>query len=476
LRLDQAFRFLPAALARAAVSARSFEIFPMRHTLLFAVIAAASTTALAAEPPVLKGQAAFTDWKADAPGVRRQITPADLPPAKQGTQAEEPDMQNRAKIVARAAGATPTAPKGFTVSLLAKDLKKPRVLRVAPNGDLFIAETDGGRILVLRASEIGAGEAKPHVFAEGLTRPYGIAFYPTGSNPSFVYVGEPGRVVRFAYKSGDVAASGKAEAIVTNIPTERHWSRDLAVLPDGKIYVAVGSGSNVAGKMPEKPQAEIKTFEATHGVGATWGPEEGRGAVRVFDADGKNLKNYATGLRNCSGLGVQPGANALWCVVNERDHLGDNVPSEYATRVKANAFYGWPWYYNGGNEDPRLAGKRPDLKTRVTAPDVLMQAHTAPLGIAFYEGGMFPADYKGSAFVTMHGSWNRTAFAGYKVVRLPFANGKPTGVQEDFITGFIVNDTEAWGRPVGVAVAQDGSLLLSEDGAGTLWRVTYGTT
>jgi glucose/arabinose dehydrogenase len=442
--------------------------------LLTSTAVAIAGVAFAQNAP-LSGSAAFTDWKADAPGVKRLITTADLQQPKQGTKAEEKDMENRSKVVPRPDKAMPKVPQGFSVAMVASGLKKPRVLRVAPNGDVFLAETDAGRVLVFRSDDLSTAGAKPNVFAEGLTRPYGIAFYPAGANPTHVYVGEPGRVVRYPYKAGDVKARAAAADIVKGIPTERHWTRDLAVTPDGKIYVAVGSGSNIAGAMPDKPAGEFKAHEATHGLGATWGPEEGRGAVRVFDADGKNLRNFANGLRNCSGLAVQPGTNALWCAVNERDHLGDNVPTEYATRVKAGGFYGWPWYYIGANEDPRLAGKRPDLKAKVTVPDVLMEAHTAPLGITFYNETQFPADYNGSAFVAMHGSWNRTAFAGYKVVRLPFKNGKPTGVQEDFMTGFILNDTEVWGRPVGVAVARDGSLLVSDDGSGSLWRVTYGT-
>lgn len=441
-------------------------------TLASLLVMGLVTSAIAADPP--KTASGLDDWHADAPLVQRTVKANELPAPKTGTLAEEKDMENRAKVVARPKSALPKVPQGFAVSILATGLNKPRTMRVAPNGDVFLAESDGGRILVFRSSDIGGGETKPLTFAEGLSKPYGIAFHPVGANPRYVYVGEAGRVVRFAYKTGDVKASGAPETIVPNIPTERHWTRDLAATSDGKLFVAVGSGSNIAGKMSDKTMAEIKEIEAKHGVGATWGPEEGRGTVRVFDPEGKTVRNYANGLRNCSGLAVQPLTNALWCVVNERDHLGDNVPSEYATQVRADAFYGWPWYYIGANEDPRLAGKRPDLKARVATPDVLMQAHTAPLGLAFYEGAQFPTDYRGSAFVTLHGSWNRTALAGYKVVRLPFAKGKPTGVQEDFMTGFIASDTEVWGRPTGVAVAKDGSLLVSEDGNGTVYRVAYG--
>ena len=208
-------------------------------------------------------------------------------------------------------------------------------------------------------------------------------------------------------------------------------------------------------------------------LGATWDTEERRADVISYDPDGKNEKIYATGLRNCSGMAIQPGNSALWCVVNERDGLGDNVPFDYATEVKEGGFYGWPWYYIGGNEEPRRKGQRPDLASKVTVPDVLFQGHSAPLGIAFYNDDAFPVEYRGNAFVTMHGSWNRSGRTGYKVVMMPFKNGKPTGEYRDFMTGFVVSDKEVWGRPVGLAVAKDGSLLVTEDGSGTIWRVTH---
>jgi len=196
--------------------------------------------------------------------------------------------------------------------------------------------------------------------------------------------------------------------------------------------------------------------------------------VLSYDPDGKNEKIVATGLRNCAGIAIQPATGLPWCVVNERDELGDNTPFEYATAVKDGAFYGWPWYYIGSNEDPRHKGARPDLKAKVTIPDVLMQAHSAPLQIVFYDGKDFPADYNGSAFVALHGSWNRAQRTGYKVVRLLFDSaGKPTGEYEDFMTGFVISDTQVWGRPVGVAVGKDGSLFVTEDGNGTIWRVSY---
>jgi glucose/arabinose dehydrogenase len=262
--------------------------------------------------------------------------------------------------------------------------------------------------------------------------------------------------------------------MVKRLPGGGHWTRDLAFSPDGKtLYVSVGSASNVAEGIGQQPAGGIEAWADQQPLGTLWGNEEKRAAVLAFDPDGGNERISATGLRNCSGMTVQPATGALWCAVNERDGLGDNVPFDYATSVKEGAFYGWPWYYIGGHEDPRHANARPDLASHVTVPDVLFQAHSAPLGISFYEGSQFPADFRGDAFVTLHGSWNRGVRTGYKVVRLIFDDGKPTGEYEDFMTGFVVSDEEVWGRPVGVAAARDGSLIVSEDGSGTLWRVTY---
>ena len=282
--------------------------------------------------------------------------------------------------------------------------------------------------------------------------------------------------MRFPYKSGDLKASGPAETVVGNIPSGGHWTRDIAFSKDGTtLYVAVGSGSNAAQSVKNLPASRRQQWIDSHPLGEMWGAEEGRAAVISFNPDGSNRHIYATGLRNCSGLAIEPTIGDPWCVVNERDGLGDNVPFDYATSVRDGNFYGWPWYYIGANEDPRapLKGERPDLADQVTVPDVLFQAHSAPLNIAFYEGSQFPAEYKGDAFVTMHGSWNRGTRTGYKVVRLKFENGLPTGSYEDFVTGFGVSADQVWGRPVGVVVARDGSLLVSEDGNGTIWRISY---
>jgi glucose/arabinose dehydrogenase len=304
-----------------------------------------------------------------------------------------------------------------------------------------------------------------------------IAFYPSGPNPQYVYVGETNQVVRFPYKSGDLKASGKAELIVPSLPPGGgHWTRDVAFSPDGAtLYVSVGSGSNVAEDLPPNP--DLVAWQKDHGLGAVWGPrEEWRANVLAFSPDGRNRRPYATGIRNCSGLAVQPGTGTVFCATNERDALGDNLPPDYVTSVKENGFYGWPWYYIGDNQDPRHPNGRPDLRGHVTVPDVLLQPHSAPLAMTFYAApasasAAFPKDYDGDAFIALHGSWNRSKRTGYKLVRLKLDHGVPRGEYQDFLTGFVANDAAVWGRPVGVTVARDGALIVSEDGNGTLWRI-----
>ncbi|RVD22342.1 sorbosone dehydrogenase family protein [Mesorhizobium sp. M4B.F.Ca.ET.017.02.2.1] len=435
-----------------------------------ALLLATTASAQQAGEPVLTGKKAFGDWKADRPGVRRLIRPDDL---------QKPyvsrSVSNGAGVADRPEGARPLVPSGFSIELVASGIDNPRVVRAAPNGDLFVADSKASQIRVYRLAEGSARPAQEAIFATGLTRPYGIAFYPPGDKPQWVYVANSNSVVRFAYRDGDLKAEGMPETIVPEIPANHHWTRDIAFSPDGKtLYLSVGSGSNVAEDMAAEPEGGLEQWATSAPLGATWGPEEGRADVLAFDPDGSNRRSFATGLRNCSGMTVQPQTGALWCVVNERDELGDNVPFEYATTVRQGGFYGWPWYYIGANEDPRHAGARADLAGKVTVPDVLLQAHSAPLNIAFYEGGSFPADYRGDAFVALHGSWNRGVRTGYKVVRLKFKDGKPTGEYEDFATGFVISDDDVWGRPVGVTVAKDGALILTEDGNGTIWRVTYG--
>ena len=237
------------------------------------------------------------------------------------------------------------------------------------------------------------------------------------------------------------------------------------------MLVSVGSLSNVAEGMGTPPGG-LEAWSKAQPLGAAWASETERATVLAFNPDGKERKIYATGICNCVGLAVQPQTGLPWCSTNERDGLGDDLVPDYVTSVREGAFYGWPWFYIGGNEDPRHVGARPDLKDKVTVPDVLVQPHSASLGMTFYQGTQFPSEYQGDAFAAEHGSWNRSKRTGYKVIRIRMKDGKPTGEYEDFVTGFVVSDTEVWGRPVGVAVAKDGSLLVSEDGNGTIWRVT----
>lgn len=433
--------------------------------------AAAADTGVAAAQARRTGAAALDDWRGDAPGVRRHITPADLPAPTMAGSDPEASVAKPAEVVERPQGAEPRVPDGFAVSVFARGLNQPRRVRVAPNGDVFVSESGAGRVLVFQASDTGAS-AQPGVFAENLDRPYGIAFVPA-ANPQWVYVAAANQVVRYPYRAGARQAGGPAEVIVRDLPTERHWTKDLAASQDGqRLFVAIGSASNLGGgKMPEMTPEQIRQFEATHGRGAAWGEEENRAVVRVFDRDGRQIRNYATGLRNCSGLAMQPRTDNLWCVVNERDHLGPNVPPDYMVRLQEGAFYGWPWYFVGDREDPARAGQRPDLRGDVRVPEVLFQAHSSALGVAFYDGDAFPAEYRGSAFVTLHGSHSRPEMTGYKVVRVRMDGDRPTGEYEDFMTGFVVDSARVWGRPAGVAVTRDGALLVSDDANGTIFRV-----
>ncbi|MDB5505477.1 MAG: L-sorbosone dehydrogenase [Devosia sp.] len=431
-------------------------------------LALLATSAMAQDSAVLKGSAAFGDWKADKPGVTRLITPADL-------QAPNPQesTSNGPENATRPDGTLPIVPDGFKVDLVATGIENPRAMMFAPNGDLFISNSDQGEVLVFKATD-GKLASEPTVFATGLNQPYGLAFYPSGDAPKYLYVAESNGLKRIPYAVGDTAATAEPETLFDNIDPEHHWTRDIVFSPDGKtLYYAVGSGSNFGELMDPTPAGGVDAWITGHPLGVAWGNEERRAAVLTYDPDGKNEKYFATGLRNCSGITLQPDTDKVWCVVNNVDELGDNVPFEYATSLTEGAFYGWPWYYIGDNPDPRWAETpRTDLVGKVTVPDVLFQAHSAPLGITFYEGDKFGADYTGDAFVGMHGSWNRNTRTGYKVVTLAFENGKPTGEYTDFMTGFVNDDASVWGRPVDVTEGPDGALYVSDDGSGSIWRVS----
>ena len=429
--------------------------------LLSPLTARAADTPAKSTPkhPVLTGQAAFTDAAHEAPGIRRHLTVADLP-----APAPNESVDNGPTLVPRPENAWPIAPKGFKVELYANGLDNPRLIRTAPNGDLFLAESETGKIKVFRGAGPDGKAQTVSVFAADLHQPFGIAFYPAGPNPKWLYVGNTDGIVRFPYKSGDLMASGPSEHLADlpgggRLRGGGHWTRDLAFSKDGaKLFASVGSHSNV-------DDAD------TH-------PEEfHRADVLEFTPEGKFIKVYASGLRNCVGEAINPITGELWCSTNERDALGNNLVPDYVTHVQEDGFYGWPWFYyggpSGGLQDPRHPGKHPELKSKVITPDILVNPHFASLEMMFYEGSQFPAEFKGDGFAAEHGSWNRAQRGGYEVIRLPMRNGHATGEYEDFLTGFVTSDGQVWGRPVGVAQAKDGSLFVSDDGSRSIWHVSY---
>jgi glucose/arabinose dehydrogenase len=392
----------------------------------------------------------FYDYRSEAPGTPHRISVADLPPPYATGSAG-----NGPSIVSRPDNAWPVAPRGFKVDLVATGLKGPRVMRAAPNGDIFVAESNGGRISVLRGIAADGKPERIEVFADGLKRPYGIAFYPPGPDPKWLYVGETDAVARLPYHSGQLSASAPRQHLA-DLPEGGHWTRDLQFSKDGNtLFVAVGSASNV-------DDPDTSAHEAQ------------RADILAFDPDGSHRRVHAWGIRNASGLAIDPASGQLWCVVNERDGLGDNLVPDYITQVRAQGFYGWPWWYVGAHQDPRHKGKHPELASGAIVPDVLLQPHGAPLQIAFYQGHQFPSEYRGDLFATEHGSWNRSVRTGYEVIRVPVdRNGHAKGGYQDFVTGFVVDDEHVWGRPVGVAEAPDGSLLISDDASNSIWRVRY---
>jgi glucose/arabinose dehydrogenase len=428
----------------------------------------------------ITGQAAFAGWDQQKPGVRRKITVADLPEPK-----PTESVDNGPTLVSRPEGAWPIAPAGFKVELYAggdaaapmqrsenrKEIHAPtsgtfvmpRIIHTAPNGDLFVSDSQAGSILVLRGISAAGKAVNVSTFATGLDHPFGIAFYPAGGNPQWVYIGNATTVMRFRYKSGDLKAEGIPETVIPDLPGYAqlrgggHWTRDVVFTADGKhMLVSVGSGSNV-----DDPDTHPRELH--------------RADVLEYTPEGKFVEVYAYGIRNCVGEAINSITGQLWCSTNERDALGNNLVPDYVTTIKKGGFYGWPWYYMGGNQDPRLMGTHPELKSKVITPDVLVQPHMASLGMTFYptNKAMFPAQYDGDGFAAEHGSWNRANRGGYEVIRIPLKNGKATGEYEDFLTGFITPDGKIWGRPVGVTVGHDGALYVTDDGSRSVWRVSY---
>jgi glucose/arabinose dehydrogenase len=398
----------------------------------------------------------FSDYRGQKPRAVHRIRPADMPPPY-----ATKSVDNGPREVERPTGAWPQAPAGFEVQLYASGLQNPRLIRTAPNGDLFVAESEPGRIKVFRGVSGDGKASTSSTFATGLKQPFGIAFYPPGGDPKYVYIANTDSVVRYSYKSGDLKANGSSEVVVPDLPGGGrlrgggHWTRDIAFSLDGKkMFVSVGSRSNVDDT--DNNPAEYH-----------------RADILETNPDGTALRVYASGIRNAVGIAVHPKTGELWASVNERDGLGDDVPPDYITHIQEGGFYGWPWYYIGGNQDPRHKGKHPELKDKVIIPDVLIQPHNASLEMVFYESEQFPPEYRGNIFAAEHGSWNRAARTGYEVIRVQLKDGRAIAEYEDFLTGFVTSDGNVWGRPVGVAVAKDGALMVTDDGSNSIWRVIY---
>ena len=385
-------------------------------------------------------------------------------------------VKNYCEVIGWPKGKTPVAPEGFTVSLYADSLANPRNIYVAPNGDVFVSEANtevtgikkiGADIIgVSKSQNMGKsankillfkdtnGDGRPDskiIFLAQLHQPFGIL-----TLGNWFYVANTDGLWRYPYKAGDTAVSGKGVKIL-DLPAggyNNHWTRNLRANKAGtKIYISVGSGSNVA----------------EHGMGN----EKRRADILEINPDGSGERVYASGLRNPAGIDFMPGTDVLYAAVNERDNLGDNLVPDYLTSVKDGGFYGWPWAYFGQHEDPVRKGESPDMVKKTIVPDFALGAHTASLGLVFHNGKTFPQHYMNGAFIGQHGSWNSSKLVGYKVTFVPFENGKPTGKMEDFLTGFIADTAKGkvYGRPVGVAVAKDGSLLVADDSSNKIWQV-----
>ena len=349
--------------------------------------------------------------------------------------------------VSAAPGFKPQAPEGFTVSLFANGFKEPRWLAVAPDGDVFVSDTSAGKVYALDDPGNGAPSNSRTLFAKNLKEPFGIAFHD-----NYVYIGDTDEVVRFRYDPKTSKRTGEREHVMDLPGGGMHFTRAVEFSKDGdKMYVSAGSPSNVT---PAK--------------------DPRRAAILAAGPDGKDETIYASGLRNPAGIGIDPDSGQLWASVNERDLLGDNLPPDYFTHVVQAGFYGWPYSYIGKNVDVRAKPPRPDLVAKAIIPDVLLGPHVAPLEFAFYTGHQFPEKYWHGAFITEHGSWNRSIYNGYRVVFIPFKDGQPLAGPSPFLTGFDSNPRGKTvnGRPVGVAVAKDGSLLVSDDGGRDIWRIS----
>jgi glucose/arabinose dehydrogenase len=384
---------------------------------------------------------------------------AATPPPDLPAPYSTPPAAKAPKVVGWPANKTPTAPPGFVVTAYAQDLANPRWLLVLPNGDVLVAEPRRSRsadvenrVTLLRDADGDGAAEQRFTLIEGLNRPFGMLL-----RRDRLYVACTDAVWSYSFLVGQTRVNAAPRKLF-DLPAgvrNNHWTRNLATDPDEKrLYVAVGSATNVDEERIDEKQPH-------------------RAAILSARWDGSDLGVFASGLRNPVGMAFEPASGKLWTVVNERDMLGDDLVPDYLTEVRKGAFYGWPYSYFGKHEDPRKQGERPDLVASAVVPDLALGAHTAPLGLAFYQARAFPGRFQGGAFIGQHGSWNRSQFAGYRVVFVPFEDGRPSGPMQDFLTGFIKDEaaSEVYGRPGGVAVARDGSLLVADDAGKTIWRV-----
>ncbi|HEX3581470.1 MAG TPA: sorbosone dehydrogenase family protein [Thermoanaerobaculia bacterium] len=360
---------------------------------------------------------------------------ADQLPAPYATRSSA----NAPWVRKRPADAQLHLPPGFHIALYASGIDDPRNMILAPNGDVIVAQSGANQISILRGG-------KRYTFTTQIPNPFGLAIHG-----EWLYVGAEEGIYRMPYHAGETSSRGGVQKLAP-LPGGGHSTRNIIFSADGtQLFASIGSASNVSREAPP------------------------RAAIMQYDANGKNPRVFSYGLRNPVGLAWNPTTHELWTAVNERDGLGDELVPDYITDVHAGAFYGWPYSYLGAHEDPRRRGERPDLVAKAVVPSLMIQSHSAPLGIVFYDGSMFPPEYRGRAFVALHGSWNRSQRTGYSVISVPFRNGEPAGGYDDFATGWMTDPTSnsVWGRPVGLLVLADGSLLISDDGSNVIWRVTY---
>ncbi|MCC6862484.1 MAG: PQQ-dependent sugar dehydrogenase [Bryobacterales bacterium] len=368
--------------------------------------------------------------------------------------------RNSPRVVPKPQEAQLRVPPGFEVRVWAEGFERPRFMLTGGGGELLLADSGGEA----RSAAVGSRGRRGHtgavyVFPEAnpgkrrklidsLDRPYGLALWK-----DYLYVAEPESVKRYRYDASSAQAGQGQEVIAWHGFGDGHWTRSLLFDRAGdKLYAGIGSESNVSP-----------------------GEDPRRAAISRYNPDGSGHEIYAAGLRNPIGLHWYPGTDDLWAAVQERDALGDDLVPDYFTQVRQGAFYGWPFAYIGPHPDPRLKGRQPDLAARTAKPDVLLGSHVAVMDFAFYTGRQFPSEYRGGAFLALHGSWNRSKRVGYSIAFVPFRNGRPSGPPRDFLTGWMLSPdrAEVWGRPVGVVQATDGSLLVSDDGGGRIWRIAY---